>query len=83
MQDIQDECGRVAQDMRMQVPLQVSSQTDDTHPVYSTLITAALAPSQFIPETPTLRVGRHPPSVIVQQHFSVQALASPLGASVH
>ena len=57
MQDTQDECGRVAQDLRMQVPAQVSSQTDDSSPVYTTLVAAALAPIKFIPETPTLRVS--------------------------
>ena len=57
MQDIQDECGRVAQELRMQVPLQVSSQTDDSSPVFSALVTAALTPTKFIPETPTLRVS--------------------------
>ncbi len=57
VQDIQDECGRVAQELRMQVPLQVSSQTDDNSPVFSALVTAALTPTKFIPETPTLRVS--------------------------
>lgn len=45
----------------MQVPLQVSSQTDDSSPVYPALVTAALTPTKFIPETPTLRVS-NPPS---------------------
>lgn len=56
--DIQDECGRVAQELRMQVPLQVSSQTDDASPVFSALVTAALTATKFIPETPTLRAKR-------------------------
>lgn len=56
--DIQDECGRVAQELRMQVPLQVSSQTDDASPVFSALVTAALSATKFIPETPTLRAKR-------------------------
>lgn len=70
MQDIQDECGRVAQELRMQVPLQVSSQTDDASPVFSALVTAALTATKFIPETPTLRVS-HPPSPGIHSDFIV------------
>ena len=65
----------MAQDLRMQVPLQVSSQTDDSSPVFSALVTAALTPTKFIPETPTLRVS-NPPSPGSSLAFIVTLLRS-------
>ncbi len=81
MQDIQDECGRVAQELRMQVPLQVSSQTDDNSPVYSALVTAALTPTKFIPETPTLRVS-NPSSPVYRCDFIAFNLFAVVGLSL-
>ena len=65
----------MAQELRMQVPLQVSSQTDDASPVFSALVTAALTATKFIPETPTLRVS-HPPSPGTPLTFIVTSLRS-------
>ena len=81
MQDIQDECGRVAQELRMQVPLQVSSQTDDNSPVYSALVAAALTPTKFIPETPTLRVS-NPSSPVYRCDFIAVNLFAVVGLSL-
>ena len=56
LQDIQDSCSKIAQELRLQVPMQVSAQTNETSPVYASLVEAALNPVKHIPETPTLRV---------------------------
>ena len=49
-------CGKVAQDLRIPAPMQVSAQTNETSPVYERLVEAALNPTKHIPETTTLRV---------------------------
>jgi len=65
----------------MQVPLQVSSQTDDNSPVYSALVTAALTPTKFIPETPTLRVS-NPSSPVYRCDFIAFNLFAVVGLSL-
>ena len=40
----------------MQVPMQVSAQTNESSPVYTMLVEAAVDPVKHVPETPTLKV---------------------------
>ena len=58
LQEMQDKCRDVAQELRVPVPLHVSSQTHEASPVYASLVEAALDPAKHIPETPTLAVRR-------------------------
>ena len=58
LQEMQDKGREVAQELRVPVPLHVSSQTHEASPVYASLVEAALDPAKHIPENPTLAVRR-------------------------
>ncbi|KAL3136163.1 hypothetical protein ABBQ32_007179 [Trebouxia sp. C0010 RCD-2024] len=72
--DIQDNCSKIAQDLRLPVPMHVSSQTHEGSPVYASLVEAALSPAKHIPETPTLAAKRR--AELTSRRTAVFAVAS-------
>ena len=57
VQDVQDAVGELGQEMSLQVPPHVTAQSNESSPVYSTIVDAALRPVKYIPETAAVKVS--------------------------
>lgn len=75
---MQAEVSQWVEELGMQSPAQVSGQTHNGSPVYSTLIQAALSPAKNIPQTPAVKV--HGRLDNVSQAHSLLASCNALAA---